>query len=113
MGVPPDMARSMAGNSFFFWDDLIAMAIWTIGPIFVTALLATLLPQIVRRWWPSLKFIAYTFLAIAIGFIWTICVAVLLGPWIGAFSFPVLYAWIGGAMAGMFAIGLMPIRHWA
>lgn len=40
------------------------------------------------------------------GFIWTILVALLLGPWFGAFSVPVLYCWVGGGVVGsVFTIG--------
>ena len=29
---------------------------------------------------------------------WAYCVALVLGPWIGAFSIPILYLWIGGSI---------------
>lgn len=35
------------------------------------------------------------------GLLWTIVVAYLLGPWFGAFSFPVLFCWVAGGVAGL------------
>ena len=38
------------------------------------------------------------------GLLWTIVVRLLLGPWFGAFSFPVVYFWmIGGCFGLLFA----------
>lgn len=33
-----------------------------------------------------------------LSFIWAYCVALFLGPWVGAFSIPILYLWIGGSI---------------
>ncbi|MES2780306.1 MAG: hypothetical protein V4651_10460 [Bacteroidota bacterium] len=33
-----------------------------------------------------------------LSFGWAYCVALVLGPWIGAFSIPILYLWIGGSI---------------
>lgn len=33
-----------------------------------------------------------------LSFAWAYCVALVLGPWMGAFSIPILYLWIGGSI---------------
>jgi hypothetical protein len=44
-----------------------------------------------------------------VGLAWTLGVAVILGGWIGAFSFPVLLCWITGAAAAF--SGVSALRH--
>ena len=49
-------------------------------------------------------FIRYSVAALSgglLGFIWTFIVALVLGPWFGAFSFPVLLIWAAGGASGM------------
>ncbi len=43
-----------------------------------------------------LVFIILTAFMLSLG--WAYCVALALGPWIGAFSIPILYLWIGGSI---------------
>ena len=50
------------------------------------------------------------FLGGAFGYGWTYCVWLVLGPWFGAYSFPVGVFWIiGGAVTGI-ATGFIPTR---
>lgn len=35
------------------------------------------------------------------GYLWTMCVSISLGPWFGAFSFPVLYFFMLGGVVGL------------
>ncbi len=43
------------------------------------------------------------------GVLWTFAAALILGGWIGAFSFPVLYCWaIGGLLGGLVAARISP-----
>jgi hypothetical protein len=51
------------------------------------------------------RLLAWVLIGSVAGFLWTWIVAAVLGPWIGAFSFPILYIWTAaGALAGT-AIG--------
>jgi hypothetical protein len=50
---------------------------------------------------------------IGIGFLWTLANALLLGPWFGAWSFPVLLCWTtGGALSQAAAATARPGRDW-
>ncbi|MCA1615258.1 MAG: hypothetical protein LC800_14375 [Acidobacteria bacterium] len=40
-------------------------------------------------------------IGVAVGFLWTLVVRFMLGPWLGAFSFPVLYCWVIGGTVTM------------
>jgi len=46
-----------------------------------------------------------------LGFAWTIVNRWFLGPWFGAWSFPVLYCWIVGGVAGILTIVLLSRPH--
>ena len=41
------------------------------------------------------------------GFGWTLLNLWYLGPWFGAWSFPVLYCWMAGGVFGLFAVALL------
>ena len=45
------------------------------------------------------------------GILWTILVRMLLGPWFGAFSFPVIYFWMFGGFSGLLFASLYAIRR--
>jgi hypothetical protein len=100
-GVPLSAAFALLwSNDWFGSGDIWAFGFWNViftGLLSAGGLVLTkylyLLPPLVRVLVAALT-------GSAIGFLWTLVVYVMLGPWFGAFSFPVLYCWvIGGAVA--------------
>jgi hypothetical protein len=79
---------------FGYWNVLFT-GFLSVGGLMLTKYLR-LLPPLVRA-------VGATLMGTALGFLWTLVVYVMLGPWFGAFSFPVLYCWMfGGALALLF-----------
>ena len=72
------------------------------------AALSGLIARLVRRpsdaLHPALRLPLAVVAGVAAGIAWTFVVALLLGPWIGAFSFPVLFCWSAGGAAAMVAL---------
>lgn len=75
--------------AFLFWTVPLAVGLSATGNILVN-LFRT------KHFLLRLLFIVLTAGLLSIG--WSYCVALVLGPWIGAFSIPVLYLWIGGSI---------------
>src|SRR5882672_3911080 len=83
-------------SSYAFWNLLFAIYLYAV---------ATVLQPRLHVAHVGVRVFAWTLIGGVAGFLWTWIVAVALGPWIGAFSFPVLYIWTAaGAIAGA-AIG--------
>jgi hypothetical protein len=80
--------------AFGFWN-LIFTGLLSVGGLVLTKYLYSLPPLV--------RVVVAMLTGSALGFLWTLVVYVMLGPWFGAFSFPVLYCWmIGGAVALLF-----------
>lgn len=75
--------------SFIFWTVPLAVGLSVSGKTIVSLFRTS---SFLLR----LLFIVLT--AGLLSFGWAYCVALVLGPWIGAFSIPILYLWIGGAI---------------
>lgn len=90
----------LAGNAWFGAGDLWAMLFWS---VLLGALLAIVVGPLSRRLAaaPTLwRYAALVPLGGLLGYLWTWVVALLLGGWIGAFSFPVLFCWVAGGLLG-------------
>lgn len=103
----------LATNEWFGAGDLAAMAVYT-------APLAALIFLFVRASWfqDRLTTVARYVVAVAAGLLlgmaWTVIVAILLGGWILAFSFPVAVCWLFGGVCGAVAgAGLANPRTWS
>lgn len=87
-------------NEGFGIGDLWAFGFWN---LFFTALLSLVGLALLRPFAslpPPVRLIVASLVGVSAGFLWTLVVRFMLGPWFGAFSFPVLYCWvIGGAVA--------------
>ena len=82
--------------------DLPAFAIWSafFAGVILVAAVAVGFARIPRNL-PA-RTLVFAALGAVLGIGWTFTVACcLLGPWIGAFSFPVLYLWMGGGAIGL------------
>jgi hypothetical protein len=75
--------------SFLFWTVPFAAALTVAGKRIINLFRAS--PFFLR-----LLFIILT--SALLSFSWTYCVALLLGPWMGAFSIPVLYLWFSSSV---------------
>lgn len=83
--------------------DLTPALIWTVPLALMLAALARALRPLWRRLHPLLSWLLSSMLGLVLGFAWTLAVALLLGPWFGAFSIPVLFCWTGGGLSGLVA----------
>lgn len=75
--------------AFVFWTLPLAAGLCVAGDV-VTGLYRT------RPWWRRLLVTGLVAGVVALG--WTYGVALMLGPWMQTFSFPVLYLWFSGAV---------------
>jgi hypothetical protein len=76
--------------SFIFWTIPFAIALSVCGRTIIS---------LFQKLHISLKLLLLLTTAALLSFGWAYCVSVLLGPWVGAFSIPILYLWIGGSFA--------------
>jgi len=96
-------------NDWFGAGDLPAMVIWSL-PLggLVSFSIGRALPRGSRRSQRARTAALGTIGALT-GILWTFAAALILGGWIGAFSFPVLYCWaIGGFLGGFAAARITP-----
>lgn len=90
----------LASNAWFGAGDLSAMVIWSLPLGALLAVTAGVLSRrliAVRALW---HYVALVPTGAVVGYLWTLVAAVVMGPWIGAFSFPVLFCWVAGGMLG-------------
>jgi hypothetical protein len=84
-------------------NDLWVFLLWTFLFSGCLAAIAVLLRRLYCRCSLSLSYFLAMLLGGASGAVWTYLVAILLGPWIGAFSVPVFACWVAGGASGMIA----------
>jgi hypothetical protein len=103
----------LAGNDWFGAGDLPAMLAWSMP---LGLLEALFIGPAARRLRSSSGWLQYGVLVLLGGIVavlWSLIAALLLGPWIGAFSFPVLFCWLaGGALGGVGAAAAANRRTW-
>ncbi len=89
-------------QDWFGQGDTYALVFWTIplaaGLGFAGQSIVHLFRQ--RAFWLRLLLLGLAAGLVSLG--WAYCMALVLGPWIGAFSIPVLYLWIAGATIQLF-----------
>jgi hypothetical protein len=100
----------LAANSWFGAGDLRSFAYWSIMFAVVSFCIAAVVRVALLRRGAALRYFLAAFCGLATGFAFTWVVAFLLGPWFGAFSFPVLYCWMLGGLGSMlFTVSV--VRH--
>jgi len=85
-------------QDWFGKGDTYAFVFWTI-PLAVG--LSVTGKTIINLFRPCSFLLRLLFIILTAGLLsfgWAYCVALVLGPWIGAFSIPILYLWIGGSI---------------
>ena len=103
--MPPEM---LAGMSIFGSGDLMPFALWSIGLAILLFVLMATFSRFTFQLHVMLRIALCVILGSVAGFGWTLMVATMLGPWMGAFSFPTLYCWIGGSLVAVLASQAVP-----
>ncbi|MDA0836423.1 MAG: hypothetical protein O3B01_04670 [Planctomycetota bacterium] len=89
-------------SAFLFWGAPFALMLGAFAPGFVA---------VVRRIPAVLRYLLALIVGAGSGILWTIFVRAILGPWFGAFSFPVIYFWMFGGFSGLLFASLYAIRR--
>lgn len=89
----------VAFNDWFGANDVYPFAYWSLVMSLPAFPVVYLFDRWTRAWSAILAFIAAIAFGTVAGLASTVVVAVILGPWINAFSFPVFYCWLTGALA--------------
>lgn len=92
---------SVATNRGFGARDLWPFLTWTIAFAAILALIAHTLVHTLAKVPVFARYCLAGAAGIVAGVLWTYAVGQLLGPWVGAFSLPILFCWIGGGASGM------------
>lgn len=100
-------ALVVAANDGFGAGDVPVFAFWS---VLLAILIATLAPPVLRRLGRRRRPTAALLAALsgaAAGTVFTFAVALGLGPWVGAFSFPILYLWAAAGALGLASSALL------
>lgn len=96
------MARVLVAlNGGFGAGDVPAFFYSTLPFAVVLLLPALVVLVFLRRVLPVIRVALALAVGVASGFIWTVFNRWMLGPWFGAWSFPVLYCWVFGGVLGI------------
>jgi hypothetical protein len=85
-------------QDWFGKGDTYAFVFWTVPLAFGLSVTGKTIVNLFRTSSFLLRLIFIILTAGLLSFGWAYCVALVLGPWIGAFSIPILYLWIGGSI---------------
>lgn len=91
----------LALNSWFGSGDLKVFFFWTLFFAIFAASTGPLVFKVIHGAGKPAKILISTVVGILLGLVWTLGVRMALGPWFGAFSFPVFYLWVIGAAVGL------------
>jgi hypothetical protein len=89
----------LASRRWFGVGDLYAFTFWSLILSIPIVAVALVLGRQLARLRPSVGFGLAVMLGGILGYLSTLAVWMMLGAWFGAFSFPVFYCWLGGAIA--------------
>jgi hypothetical protein len=85
-------------QDWFGKGDTYAFIFWTVPLAVGLAVTGRTIVYLFRTSSYLLRLLFIILISGLLSFGWAYCVALVLGPWIGAFSFPILYLWIGGSI---------------
>lgn len=89
----------LASRRWFGVGDLYAFSFWSLILSMPVVAVAFVLGRLLARLRPGIGFGLAATLGGVLGYLATLAVWMMLGAWFGAFSFPVFYCWLGGAIA--------------
>ena len=92
----------LASNDWFGKGDLRSFWIWTAMLSVPVVIIAMISGRLLAKLNPVVAIVPSAAIGAALGYGSTVVVWKMLGPWFGAFSFPVLYCWIAGAICACF-----------
>jgi len=98
----------LASNNWFGANDMSALLVWTLPLAALVYGAARFLDNKPVGW----RYVAALVLGPLLGLTVYLSVALLLGGWIMAFSFPVLFCWVFGGLLGLILTAWMPQRTW-
>jgi len=93
-------------QDWFGVSDLNFLVIWFVPVALIAAAFTAWAFQRAVRWSLLVRYLLGVGLGLGLGFLWTLCIAWLLGPWWGAVSLPALMCWMTGGVSG-FVAGLV------
>jgi hypothetical protein len=102
----------IASNAWFGVGDVPAMAFWSLPLVLLVYVLLRFpwfgaSPNVLRAYIFAVVF------GMGAGLVWSLAAGLLLGPWIGAFSFPALACWLFAAVFGLvFGVWLHRRQTW-
>ncbi len=85
-------------QDWFGKGDIYAFIFWTVPLAVALSVAGKTIINLIRRKHFLLRLLFIILTAGVLSFGWAYCVALVLGPWISAFSIPILYLWIGGSI---------------
>lgn len=85
-------------QDWFGKGDAYAFVFWTVPLAFGLSVTGKTIINLFRTSSYLLRLFFIILTAGLLSFGWAHCVVLVLGPWIGAFSIPILYLWIGGSL---------------
>ena len=94
---------------FGIFPDLSSFTFFTVPFTILISLALTQLSSHLQH--GAAKYLIVPLVGAVLGFIWTLFAAIILGPWFGAYSFPVIACWVlSGTAAGVAAASTLSIR---
>jgi len=88
----------LASRSWFGAGDLASFTFWSVILSLLIIPIAFLLGRLLTRLGSVLRIFLAVISGALLGYLATMLVWMMLGPWFGAFSFPVFYCWLAGAI---------------
>lgn len=85
-------------QNWFGKGDIYAFIFWTIPLVTALSIAGKTFVNLFRRFAFGVRLLLIILIAALLSIGWSFCVALVLGPWIGAFSIPILYLWFAGSI---------------
>jgi hypothetical protein len=96
----------LAQNRWFGAGDLRAFVVYSAGLALLLGVVAAGVTPMFWKWSPWSGYVGGALLGLGAGYVFALGNLLLLGPWFGAWSFPVLECWLAGGLAGGVAAAL-------
>jgi hypothetical protein len=93
-------------NAGYGIGDLWAFLLWSLPFAFCVGGLKLFVSKLLKLGHRSIKWVIIVLLGVGAGVLWTVAVSSVLGEWFAAFSFPVVFSWIGGGISGLTVSGI-------
>lgn len=92
----------LAAQNWFGSGDTPAFLLWTLPLAASVAVGGPVLLSLLRRLPVAVRLLLLAVATVLLTIGWLLLLARLLGPWMGAFSFPIIYPWLAGVAAQLF-----------